>query len=216
MPGQFVIMDKQMTLMDLLTMAGGVNDVASDTAYVYRRSTENRSEDPATAPSSPGSDGSGGVGSSGGYEVIAVDINALREGTRIELNLALKGGDVFYVPERKREFFYVVGDVGHPGAYEIPQGEQLLASQAISYAGGPIRTAKMGDGILVRQVASGSREELKVDFAAILKGKAPDFPVRAEDLIFVPGSTAKTIGYGLLGIIPGLAQNAVVYGPQRH
>ncbi len=62
----------------------------------------------------------------------------------------------------------------------------------------------MSDGILVREGESGSRQELKLDFAAILKGKSPDYPVRPDDVIFVPGSAAKTIGYGLLELSPGL------------
>ncbi len=137
MPGQFIIMDKQMHLMDLLTMAGGANEVASSTAYLYRRGASALSaKGEVTAEETPKMAGGDSVQESPDYQVIPVDIDALREGSQIALNVSLKGGDVFYVPERKRNFFYVVGDVGHPGAYEIPQGEQLLATQALSSAGG--------------------------------------------------------------------------------
>ncbi len=50
---------------------------------------------------------------------------------------------------------------------------------------------------------------------AILKGEAPDIPIRPNDVIFIPGSNIKTIGYGMLGIIPTIAASAVIYGPIR-
>ncbi len=50
----------------------------------------------------------------------------------------------------------------------------------------------------------GERQELPVNFADILKGKKEDFVVRANDIIFVPGSNAKSIGYGLLNAAPSV------------
>ena len=54
-----------------------------------------------------------------------------------------------------------------------------------------------------------------MDFAAILKGKQPDFAVRPNDILFVPGSGAKTLGYGLLGVIPGALETSIVNMPNR-
>ena len=49
-----------------------------------------------------------------------------------------------------------------------------------------------------------------MDFQAILQGRQPDFEVRPNDVVFVPGSNAKTLGYGLLTSIPRIVQNAVI------
>lgn len=68
----------------------------------------------------------------------------------------------------------------------------------------------MSEGILLRYDEAGVRQELAVDFSAILRGKEPDFEILPNDIIFIPGSNAKTLGYGLLGIIPGLATRAVI------
>jgi polysaccharide export outer membrane protein len=101
--------------------------------------------------------------------------------------------------------FYVIGDVNRPGAFEIPSESRMLVSQALATSGGPTKTAKASKGVLIRYDARGTREERPVDFAGILRGKKPDFEVMANDVIFVPGAAAKTLGLGLLNIIPTLA-----------
>jgi len=196
-PGQYMMTHK-LSLLDALTMAGGlVMDRASDYALLQR-----------------------GVGAGQGSpadlneeaQATRIDLKPLLEGGDLGLNIQLAGGDVLHVPERKIEVFYVVGEVGRAGAYELPDKQKLLVSQALAQAGGPGKTAKLGDGILVRYEGDGNRQELAIDFDAIFKGKKPDFQVSANDIIFVPGSTAKTIGYGLLGIIPGTIQGALIWG----
>jgi hypothetical protein len=46
-----------------------------------------------------------------------------------------------------------------------------------------------------------------VNFNAILKGKKEDFFVQANDVIFVPSSKAKNLGYGALQTLPGSLVN---------
>ena len=56
------------------------------------------------------------------------------------------------VPERKVRLFYVVGEVGRPGVFELPDIRQMdfYISQAVSQAGGPGKTARMSKCLLVR------------------------------------------------------------------
>ena len=42
----------------------------------------------------------------------------------------------------------------------------------------------------------------------LLKGKKPDFAIEPNDIIFIPGSSVKTLAYGLLGVIPSVTQGA--------
>ncbi|GEM_PF-1902559 len=198
-PGQFVIRD-EMYLIDLITLAGGFNDVATPVGYLYRRRP-----DTGAAVATDGdatTDGAANGNTGPADEAVEIDFRALNEGHRPDLNVKLRGGDVLYVPQRKKEHFFVVGDVNQPGAYEFPEQAALLTSQALARAGGPLRTAKLNKAILVRFDETGRRLELPVDIKAVFAGKKPEVPLKPNDIIFVPGSTAKTLAYGLLGAVP--------------
>jgi len=99
-----------------------------------------------------------------------------------------------------------------PGRLRCLLAKQVLASQAIAKSGGPLKTAKMSKGMLMRYDEDGKRQELPVDFKAILLGKKPDFPVMPSDIIFIPGSSVKTVGYGLLAILPTIPQSIFLSG----
>ena len=187
MPGQFVI-KKEMYLTDLIALAQGFNEVASPVGYLYRRHP-----DAGNLP----------AGEAQPDDAIAIDFKALNEGRNPELNYRLRGGDVLHVPQAPKRNFYVVGDVRRAGAFKI-DGDNLLASQALSLAGGTLRTAKGRKSVLVRRGPNGVSEELPVDFDAILRGRQPDFTVRADDIIFVPGSIAKNLTYATLGLLPSM------------
>lgn len=194
-PGQFVIRD-EMYLIDLITLAGGFNDVATPVGFLYRRRP-----DAGTADAQPD-------------EAIEINFRALNEGLQPELNVKLRGGDVLYVPQRRKEFFYVVGDVNQPGAYELPDPAMMLSSQAVAKAGGPMRTAKLSKAILVRFDEQGRRLELPVDIKAVFEGRKPEVRILPNDILFVPGSTAKTLAYGLLGAVPMAVERTATVGRQ--
>jgi len=201
-PGQYMV-THQLRLIDALSMAGGVDvKKAGDHLFLQRR----------IGTSDP--DGVSG-GGEGPRQVTRIDLKALLEKGDASLNVTLEAGDVIQVPERKAEVFYVVGDVGRPGGFEFPSEDKtlFLVSRALSWAGGPSKTAKMSKGILMRYDDKGRRQELAVDFKAILSGRKPDLPVRPNDIIFIPGSTSKTVAYGLLGSIPGGVQAVIWRAP---
>lgn len=64
-------------------------------------------------------------------------------------------------------------------------------NQAIAKAGGPLKTAKMSKGMLIRYDKDGKRTTKPVDFTAILRGKQEDFEVSHGDILFIPSSSAK-------------------------
>ncbi len=195
MPGQYVLRDKAY-LMDLLTWAAGVNDVARNYGFLYRRNPNHRTPEPGEPDDSK----------EPLYTVTKVDLTPLLKGGNLGLDIVLQGGDLFHVPKRETEFFFVVGDVYRTGSFNIPQSETILVSRALATAGGPQKTARLSQGVLVRLNEAGQRQEIPLDFGAIFKGKKPDFPIKANDIIFIPGSQVKTIGMGLMGILPSVAE----------
>lgn len=102
-------------------------------------------------------------------------------------NMAVLAGDTIVV--RKADVIYVVGDVGKPSGFLMESGG-LTVLQAIALAGGTTRTAKLGGVRILRKGASGI-EETPVQLKKILEAKAPDLPMQADDILFVPTSAAK-------------------------
>jgi len=218
-PGQYA-MTSRLSLLDLISMAEGLTPYADPIAFLYRLPTA--------------SDRGDGVGVGGktqqpdvtGFkrdDVMTIDIVALTQGKKPELNLELRGGDVLYVRRSNPKYYFVVGEVNRPGLYELSAayenreaGAPLLLSQALARAGGPSRTAKESKCMLVRSLPGGALEQRPFDFEAVLRGRQPDWPLEVNDIIFVPGSNMKTVGYGLLGMLPNIAiAGAQQKGPVR-
>jgi len=192
-PGQFMITDR-MTVLDLLTLGNGTS-LHRAMGFLYRRKAAD-GQKPTDGDPTPTD------------EAIPIDFEALMNGR--QANLELQGGDVLYVPLRKPEMFYVVGAVQRPGMLEIQPRQPLLVSQAVAMAGGLLKTAKGKDGMVLRYDDDGTRREMPVNITAVLSGKAPDFPVRADDIIFVPGSAVKNLGYGLLNLTPMVVSRVII------
>lgn len=180
-PGQYQI-TLELRIIDILAMAGGLEN-AVDEAVIQRR-TENN-----------------------GTELLKVDLRRLLEQGDLSLNIPVRGGDVVHVQERQPQNVYVLGEVNRAGAIALPVKQDLRVTQAFAFAGGPMKTAKMSGGILVRYNDKGEREQIPVNFEEILKGKKEDFLVKANDIIFVPGSRFKNLATTLLNGVPNTLAN---------
>lgn len=187
--GQYYMRD-EMHVMDLVALSLGVP--TEGTMYLYRRIPVEAAE---------GEDS----GETRLAPAIPIDIQELAAGNRPDLNLKLQGGDILYVPFNRPNYYFVSGEVLNPGSFEMPPRRDLTISEALAFAGGPSKTAKASKGILVRYDGQGGRQELAVDFQAILEGKKPNFQVMPNDIIFVPGSQSKTLAQGFLRFLPQLA-----------
>jgi len=106
-----------------------------------------------------------------------------------EGNIPIYPGDTVIV--RKADVVYVVGEVGRPSGFLMDSG-QLTVLQAIALAGGTTRTAKMSGARIIRKGPSGM-SETPVRLKQILEAKAPDVPMQADDILFVPTSTQKML-----------------------
>jgi polysaccharide export outer membrane protein len=177
-PGQFQI-SLPLRLVDVLSMAGGLQPNAGQEATIQRRA-----------------DG-------GDDELIRVNLTDLLERGDLTLNTVVRGGDVIHVSEREDQFVYIVGELNRSGAFPLPAKRDVRVTQVFAWAGGAARTAKLSDSVLLRYDEHGKRQELKVNFSDILKGKDEDFLVREGDIIFVPGSKVKAFASTLLAGLPG-------------
>jgi polysaccharide export outer membrane protein len=101
---------------------------------------------------------------------------------QINLEIPLKNGDI--VSASQKQTVAIEGEVTRPGRYTI-EGE-LTVSAVVSLAGGLTRFG--GSKVRLRRIdgQTGKVEILTVDLKAIRKGKKPDPPVMANDVITVP------------------------------
>jgi len=104
-----------------------------------------------------------------------------------ESNIPVLPGDTIIV--RKADLVYVVGDVGRPSGFLMDSGH-LTVLQAIALAGGTTRTANLGGTRIIHRAASGL-SETPVELKKILRAKAPDVTMQADDILFVPTSATK-------------------------
>jgi polysaccharide export outer membrane protein len=98
--------------------------------------------------------------------------------------------DVITVP--KAELVYVVGCVKKSGGFTLGEHEQISVLQALSLAEGLDHGASTKKARLLRQEGPGKeRKEMAINLKPILNGSAPDVPLHANDILFIPTSTAK-------------------------
>lgn len=100
-------------------------------------------------------------------------------------NVDVMPGDTITVP--RAPIIYVVGDVGRPCGLLIDNGS-LTVLQALALAGGTNHTAKMSGARLIHKTSSGGMTETRVALKKMLEAKAPDVPLQADDILFIPVS----------------------------
>ena len=87
--------------------------------------------------------------------------------------------------DRAPERFLMMGQVGRPGVYDIPPGEQVDLLRAIAMAGGFTKIANQSK-ITVRRTANGSEESLKLNAKTPSKGPGDQpYFVQADDQLTV-------------------------------
>ena len=166
-PGDFVISGPK-TLIDLLSMAGGVTPAAGTQVHLYRRGPnghENYVIDLLVLASNPGS-----------YN----DKN---------INQPIQAGDVVNVPQAG--MFFVYGAVKAAGSFPIDRRYTL--TQALAKAGGLDIDLSSSQIAIYRRTDSNDVQTFPVDFDAVLAGSAVDPPIETDDIIVVPVSTAKYV-----------------------
>jgi polysaccharide biosynthesis/export protein len=131
------------------------------------------------------------------YEMMTANLGGVLRG-RLDNNIIIQPGDLVYVPPG--DVFYVAGEVKAPGQFNLRQG--ITLRQAISLAGGTLFKAKLGKGIIFRaDPITGNFTEMPVDIGDVMTGKSPDLPIMGNDVVWVPNSSAKSIGATVLNTL---------------
>mgnify|MGYP000312524630 CR=1 FL=1 len=123
----------------------------------------------------------------------AAQAKSVLEAKNPEENILIMPNDVISVP--KAELVYVIGAVKRSGGFVLAEKEQVSALQALSLAEGLDRGASPKRAKILRQGKEGKRLEIAIDVKKIMSGKANDVPLVANDILFIPSSSMRTIGW---------------------
>ena len=125
-PGSFPL-DKELTVLEAVTLAGGFNDRAAPSGVkLIRRAVNGQQETLSLDVVSPGSPDRGAV---------------------------IQEGDTVYVP--KGNTFFVFGEVKKPGAYQLDRDTNIL--EGITIAGGFTDKAAPGRARVIRNTPAGQK-----------------------------------------------------------
>src|SRR6266481_2667438 len=202
-PGVFQLRGPR-TLLEVLSLAGGLSEDAGDTAIIMRgagASNESSQENRATPEDSPrfsldlrdASSSNLHLDQSARSPETAVQVNLkdLLDSADPRYNPPVCPGDVVKVT--RAGVVYVLGEVRKPGGFALKASEKLSVLQAVALSEGLTHTAaKSGARVIRTDPETGERKEFGIDLNKIMKGKDPDIVLESKDIVFVPNSAAKT------------------------
>ena len=220
-PGVYQI-EGRPTLLELLTMAGGLAQDHSASAFIIRKLKKNNvggsAEDtsvteevrekaaPAQRPRysqaapvkhATEPDETGKQSDLPQYTLFKTNLMGLLRGN-FSQNFFLEPGDIVNIPQT--DVFFVAGEVSAPGSFALKEGTSLR--QAIALAQGTNFKAAPNRTVIFREnPETGQRQEIQVDLSAVMSGKAGDQPILANDIIIVPNSKMKTIAAPMLNAL---------------
>lgn len=174
-------------LMDMIALAGGLKPMAGKVVSIIHR------DDP--------------------HHPVRIILASNAKALSWQRNPDIEPGDTVVVG--RAGVIYILGAVGKPGAFMINNNEPLSLMQVISLAGGWKENASLSGARLIRKVPGG-HEELKLDLKHVLRGKQADIRVRDGDILYVPSSLGKTLGYRGMEAAITAAQAMVYVGPEYY
>jgi polysaccharide biosynthesis/export protein len=158
------------TLIDLLSMAGGIGDKAGSQVHLYRQGPEGRHS-------------------------YVIDLQALARNPGL-VNMPVQAGDVINVPQSG--MFFVSGAVRRPGSY--PLAQTYTFTQALTVAGGVNGDLADYSEIAIFRHRDGSEaEKIPVNPNEIFAGKARDPLIAPDDVIVVPVNSFKWFVHRFIG-----------------
>lgn len=188
------------TLFEVLSMSGGLRTDAGSTINITRNLRWGAIPLP-DAKNDP----------TNHFSIASVKVKSTVDASDPSENIVIMPDDVISVP--KGQVVYAVGSVVRPGGFLLGEHDTMSSLQVLSLAEGFSSLAAPGNARILRAVpGSANRAEIPIDLKKLMAGKEPDVPLRADDILFVPTSAAKTISKRTLDAAIQITTGLVVYG----
>jgi polysaccharide biosynthesis/export protein len=185
--------DGPVTLLEALARAEGLSLEAGPEILVTRKPAADDSAPPRAL-------------------VQRIPVHNLIDAADPEVNLQLLGGEEIRVPEAGKIF--VVGNVKKPGAYIVQDNSGATLLTALAVSEGLLPYAADLAYLYRRESAAGNKNEIPVKLKKIMDRKAPDIPLQANDILYIPDNRGRRLTAGalekLLGVGGGVT-SALVY-----
>jgi polysaccharide biosynthesis/export protein len=184
------------TLLAALTRAGGLTAEAGPEILITRSRA-----DAGAVPSAL---------------VQRIPVKSLIDRADPAMNLTLTGGEEVRVPEAGRVF--VVGNVKKPGAFPVQEDGETTVLKMLALTEGLMPFAGK-QAYIYRREASGSKNEILIELNRIMERRAPDAPLLADDVLYIPDNRRKRLGLAalekLLMFGSTAGATALIYGQAR-
>jgi polysaccharide biosynthesis/export protein len=177
-PGIYTLLGPR-SLYDALAAAGGVTDGEGSTITITHAND-------ATHP-------------------IVVEVTTTDYSPEQKATVILPGDTVVV---NRAPLIYVVGDVGHSGAFYLRGGTELRILDLIALAQGANRTAAMKRAALIRSMPNGTAQTIHFDLNKVMKNEAPNLAAHAGDVLVLPRSGWKTFATTALPGVSTAVANA--------
>lgn len=163
------------TLLEAITRAGGLAPEAGAEILVTR--------------TQPGPDGTTSA------LVQRILVKGLIDAADPALNVLLNGGEEVRVPEAGK--VYVIGNVKMPGAYPVGDGTESSVLKMLALSQGLMPFAAK-QAFIYRREGNGNKNEIPIELNKIMERKAPDPPLLANDILYVPDNKGRRMTLGAL------------------
>jgi polysaccharide export outer membrane protein len=184
-PGVYPLLGNR-TVLDMIAMAGGLNENAGKVASVFHRG------DPSSV------------------RQVRLDVSVQTPSSIAETGFELLPGDTIAVS--RSGVIYIIGDVGRPGGFLVEHNERLTLLQALALAQGANQTASLGGTRLFRKSEGQSgRIMIQLDLKKTLHGEASDVLLAEGDILYIPVSYKKVYTLRAIEAMIGVATGVAIY-----
>jgi len=178
-PGVYQVLGSR-TLLDLISMAGGLTNLADTRITVQRRGAAE--------------------------EKVTVKLKTDDPEASLANNVQIYPGDLILVP--RAGIVYVLGDVNRPGGFVMQDSGKITLLQVLAQAGGASRTASLNKAVLMRKNTQGY-VSTKLQVGRIERGQDPDLELHANDILFVPNNRLKNVLSGTQGVASAIGSASI-------
>jgi len=177
-PGM-VQMRGAMTLLDVLSLAGGVRPNAGASIRVTRDLANGSIPHPSAYNSGPDT------------SVALINLKDLMDLKSPTDNIQIKPHDTISLPPA--ELIYVIGNVRHQGGFTLDGKGSITVLQALALAEGYDARASPQMARIIRRADGQPEKTIRIDAKRIFQGKEEDIRLQPNDILLIPNSTAKTV-----------------------